>query len=346
MSKTSVEDQLASLQALRAAAPGMPADDVVAQLRPFLLQQNNLVTARAADLARELDLRALLPDLVTVFQRLLGAPAKKDPQCWAKSAVSKALHHLGCDDSSLFLAGMQVHQYEPVWGGQSDVAGTLRSNCAHALVDCRELTHQALLLNLLELVSDRDKAVRAEAIRAIAVAGGDSAILLLRMRALTASGEPPETRPEIMGHCYAALLALEGVAAVPFLSRFLNDQDECSAEAALALGSTRTPEALDPLLNCLEPPEEKSTARSLRQQTHLEPTFAGALLTAIALTRQPKAIDTLMEMVATESGLAETALEALEAANLGDDVEARLAGVVNSLDSPRMTRLHQKYFPD
>ena len=184
----------------------MTTDAMVTQLRPFLLQPNNLVIARAADLARELELRALLNDLSAVFRRLLDAPAKKDPQCWAKNAVSKALHHLGCDDSCLYIAGMRVRQYEPVWGGQSDVAGTLRSNCAHALVDCRELTHQALLLHLLELVNDDDKAVRAEAIRAIAAAGGDSAILLLRMRALTASSEPPESRPEIMGHCFSALL--------------------------------------------------------------------------------------------------------------------------------------------
>ena len=345
MSKSPVEDQLTALRSLRAAAPNVSADAVATQLRPFLLQQNNLVTARAADLARELELRALLADLIAVFKRLLDAPPKKDPQCWAKSALSKALHHLGCDDSSLFLAGMRVHQYEPVWGGQSDVAGTLRSNCAHALVDCRELTHQALLLHLLELVNDRDKAVRAEAIRAIAAAGGDSAILLLRMRSLTATGEPPESRAEIMGHCYAALLSLEGVSAIPFVAQFMKDQDDCSAEAALALGETRTPEALSALLTCLQPPAESSGGRSLRPQSHLEPAFADALLTGIALTRQPEAVDTLMDLVSSESALTEAALSACATADFGSEVRMRLAAIISSLDSDRMNRLHQKYFP-
>ncbi len=345
MSRISVEEQLAALQLLRSEAPDRSSAAVITQLRPYLLQQNNLVIARAADLARELELSPLLNELIAVFRRLLDAPPKKDPQCWAKNAVSKALHHLGCDDSTLFLQGMRVHQFEPVWGGQSDVAGTLRSNCAHALVDCRQLTHQALLLHLLELADDEDKAVRAEAIRAIAAAGGDGAILLLRMRALAASSEPPESRPEIMGHCYAALLSLEGTAAIPFLVRFLKAQDDCSAEAALALGASRTPEALDALLRYLQPPADTIAPRISHPPVYLEPAFAVALLTGIALTRHPKAIDTLLELVATESTLSEAALDALATANLGSDVTDRLAAIVNRLESSRMTRLHHKYFP-
>jgi hypothetical protein len=356
MSKLSVEDQLVSIQKLRAS--GGEQAEIAAQLKLFLQQKNNLVVARAADLARDLDLRELLPNLATAFERFLDAAenatpsaktdktSKSDPQCWAKNALSKALHHLGCQDAGLFLRGMRTHQFEPVWGGQSDVAGTLRANCAHALVDCHELTHHATLVHLVDLVADKDKTVRAETMRAIAAAGGDGASLLLRLRALTASAEPAESRPEIMGHCYAGLLALEGVSAVPFVARFLEAQDDCSAEAALALGETRTPEALDALLTCLRPPTPESAAkRSTRPQLHLEPDFAIALLTGIALTRYAKAIDTLIELVATESNYAEPALEAIATANFGEDVKERLASVMAKVDNTRIHRTYQRVFP-
>ena len=51
---------------------------------------------------------------------------------------------------------------EPVWGGVSDTAGTLRATCALALVQCRSLTDTDLLSRLIELIGDKDKAVRAE----------------------------------------------------------------------------------------------------------------------------------------------------------------------------------------
>ncbi len=361
MSKQGVEEQLAAIQKLR-GSPDAPTDDISEQVRAYLQQRNNLVVARATDVARERGLRMLVPELRSTFQRFLDAgekndtgakksiakgdkSLKSDPQCWAKNALSKALHHLGCDDAGLFLQGMRTHQYEPVWGGQSDVAGTLRSNCAHALVDCHELTHQATLLHLLELVADKDKAVRNESVRAIAAAGGDGAILLLRMRALTAAGEPLESRPEIMGTCYAALLSLEGVVAVPFVARFLQEQDDCSAEAALALGETRTPAALEALLACLQAPAESSKTRSWRPQPHLEPAFAAALLTGIALTRHAKGIDTLIALVATESALAEPALEAMATANFSNEVRERLAAAIQKTEGTRIRLSYQALFP-
>ena len=343
MSKASIEAQLEAIRQLRTAGP---SPETAGRLQPLLRHPNNLVVARAADLARELDLRETLPELIAAFPRFLEDAAKKDPQCWAKNALSKALHHLGCTDAQLFLQGLRMHQYEPVWGGQSDVAGTLRANCAHALIDCPELTHQALLLHLLEVVNDADKSVRAKAIRAIASAGGDSAILLLRLLALTAA----EKEPEVMGHCYAGLLSLEGTAAIPFVAQFLAKQDDFSAEAAVALGETRAPEALTVLLQCLHPSKDSAlkTPRArprLGRETPLEPYFAGVLLSAIALTRQPEAIDTLLALVAEESSYAEAAIEALANANFGDDVKAKLSTIVTRLENTRITQTHKRHFP-
>ncbi len=344
MSKLSLEDQLAALHALRAGSSELGKQAMCAKLRPFLQQPNNLVAARAADLALELELRDLLGELESAFRRFLGSPARKDPQCWAKNALSKALHHLGCEDSSLFLAGLHVHQYEPVWGGQSDVAGTLRSNCAHALVDCRELPHHVLLLHLVDLFADEDASVRHEVVRAVTQAGGESAILLLRLRALTAVASMDE--PRVIGQCYAGLLALEGTAAIPFLARFLKKQDDCSAEAAIALGETRTPESLEALLSCLPPESAGPHPHRTPSAVNLEPWFAGVLLSAIAMTRQAKATDTLLQLVATESGLAEAAIEALATANLGPEVQQRLAAMISSLGAARLSRCYARHFPN
>ena len=341
MSKASIEAQLDTIRALRTAGP---SPETAGRLRPLLRHANNLVVARAADLARELDLRETLPELAEAFPRFFDDAPKKDPQCWAKNALSKALHHLGCTDARLFLLGLRMHQYEPVWGGQSDVAGTLRANCAHALIDCPELTHQALLLHLLEIVNDADKSVRAEALRAIALTGGDSAILLLRLLALTAA----EKEPEVMGHSYAGLLSLEGTAAIPFVAQFLAKQDDFSAEAAVALGETRTPEALAVLLQCLHPSRQPAAPRThprIGREALLEPYFAGVLLSAIALTRQPQAIDALLALVGDESSYAEAAIEALANAGFGEDVKAKLAAIVERLQSTRITQFYKRHFP-
>ena len=99
------------------------------------------------------------------------------------------------------------------------------------------------------------------------------------------------------------------------------------------------------MLTCLKPPEEKGGARSARPHTHLEPGFALTLLTGIALTRHQAAIDTLTALIASESALADASLEALATASFGRDVTDRLAGIVDNLDSPRITRLYRKYFP-
>jgi hypothetical protein len=346
MAKLSIEDQLAALKKLATAS--LSAEELEQHLRPFLKQANNLIVARAADIAREFDARRLLPELMAAFEHFLGAPGKSDPQCWAKNALSKALHHLGCDRSALFLCGMRTQQYEPTWGGQSEVAGTLRANCAHALIDCHEITHHVLLLHLLELVADPDKAVRAEVLRAITQAGGESAALLLRMRALTASKEEDAA---VIGQCFAGLLSLEGTSegtgAITFVAGFLSDQDDLSAEAAIALGETRTPEALSALLARLQKPEtaiQVPRGRTRRSDTLLAPAFAAVLLSSIALTRQPEAIDTLLDLVAKESSYAEPAIEALANAAFGTEVQARLAAIVAKLDSPRITRIFQQHF--
>ncbi|HEY2860368.1 MAG TPA: hypothetical protein VGJ21_18245, partial [Terracidiphilus sp.] len=233
----------------------------------------------------------------------------------------------GCREKDVFLRGLHHHQMEPVWGGQSDSAGTLRANCAHALVACEGLPNPDLLLLLIDLLADADKAVRVEAVRAISQTG-EAAIPVLRLRALI-----PGEDPEVLAACFASLLELEGDAAIPFVSRFLAAADDCAAEAAFALAATHNPLALGNLLQLhLEP----SAAAS-------EPWFVGVLLSAIALTRIPQAIDYLIDLIEREEPHAVIAIEALAKVEPGPELRERLTRTVADVGSPRLTRALQEH---
>jgi len=286
--KRAFEAQLAALDALRDAPPGSRSDP----LRKALAHKNNFIAAKAADLTREFNLQDLTPELLKAFERFFENPEKSDPQCWAKNAISRALAGFELQKPEAFLRGMHHIQLEPVWGGRSDTAGTLRATCALALVQCRSLTNDELLAHLLDLLGDADKSVRVEVARAIEQVGSPSASLLLRLRAILGKDEP-----EVLGACYSGVLRLEGVSAIPWISRFLASHDDGAGEAALAIAGTHSPEGFDALKESLD------TAR--------DPWFRSVLLSAMALTRQEAAMEFLLDLVRTESMDAERALEAV-----------------------------------
>ena len=273
--------------------------------------------AKAADLVREFNLVDSIPQLLVAFDRFFDDPVKSDPQCWAKNAISRALATMEYQEAGVFLHGMRHIQMEPVWGGSSDTAGTLRATCALALVQCRSLTERDLLTHLVELLADRDKAVRAEIVRAIEQIGSPSAVLLLRLRAVLGMDEP-----EVLGACYGAILRIEGVRAIPWVRRFLASADDHAAEAALAIAGTHSPEGFEALRDCF------SGAHDLW--------WRSALLSAIVLTRQDAALEFLLELVKKESLDAEGAIDALLRLRPSQDVTDRLEKLVAG--NPRLKR--------
>ena len=161
--KRSVEDQLVALDELREGSP----EAALEPLRKLLAHRNNYVVAKTADLVAKFRLTALIPELLAAFDRFFKDPIETDPQCWAKNSLARALAALECQDAAIFLRGLRHTQSEPVWGGRSDTAGGLRGACALALVQCRALPEADLLAHLIELLSDKDKTVRGEVVRAI-----------------------------------------------------------------------------------------------------------------------------------------------------------------------------------
>jgi hypothetical protein len=311
--KRQFEDQIAALDALRLASERARVDP----LRKALANRNNFIAAKAADLIREFNLSELTPDLLKAFDRFFDHAEKSDPQCWAKNAISRTLAAFELQDADVFLRGMRHIQMEPVWGGRSDTAGTLRATCALALVQCRSFTETDLLAHLIDLIVDKDQAVRVEVIRAIEQVGSSSASLLLRQRAMLSNDEP-----EVLGACYGGILRIEGTPAIPWVARFLTTADDCAGEAALAIASTHSLEGFEALRHILADAPDAW--------------FRSVLLSAIALTRHHAAIEFLLDLVKNESLEAEGAIAALLRSGPSEDLMDRLKTLTSG--NPRLAR--------
>jgi hypothetical protein len=243
--------------------------------------------------------------LLAAFDRFMVNAAKSDPQCWAKIAIIKAVAALGHDDRDIYLRGLRHIQQEPVWGGRRDTAGPLRANCALALVACRSVTDLDALEHLIEPLFDEDKNVRIETARAVARIDRREAALVLRTRALSG-----EREPEPLGAVLAGILSIEGRHGIPFVARFLDREGDAAHEAALALGATHEIAAFDALRAALE----RGAAPALRT----------TLMTAVALTRLPEAVDFL---IAQADAGSHDALQALKTVPLTEAQQVRLDGL-------------------
>src|SRR5215469_5318650 len=98
-----VEQEAAAIEALRQS----PLNVAETHLRKSLQNRNNYVVSKAAKLTGDLKLTSLSPDLAAAFTRFMAKPVKSDPQCWAKSAIAKALATLEYQEHELFLQGMR-----------------------------------------------------------------------------------------------------------------------------------------------------------------------------------------------------------------------------------------------
>ncbi|MGA3028645.1 MAG: hypothetical protein ABSF98_28195 [Bryobacteraceae bacterium] len=307
MPNSAYEQKLAALESLRNAPAAEP--ETQRALRKALQDRNNFIVSKAAAIAAALGLNQLIPDLLAAYHRFFANPAKTDPQCWAKNALSKALADLGHDDSATYLRGLSHLQPEPVWGGQADSAATLRGNCALALVACRDLSDLDLLTHLTDVLVDPEKTVRTEAARAIGRLGSREAAIVLRLRALVGDAEP-----EVLGSCFSALLSIDFSHGIPFVARFLDRRGDAAAEAALALGLTHDTRAFDLLKERF--PRER------------DPDLRTALVTAIALTRLTDALEMLVRLVETSAPDAAAAVEALASARLPEELRTRLDAAI------------------
>lgn len=318
-----VDARLARLRALQ----NEPASaQFAAELRKALADSSNLVVAEAAGIAGDRNFADLAGDLVTAFHRFMEAPAEQDKQCRAKISLVQALNKLDYSKADVFLRGLCHVQMEGVWGGEQDTAAPLRGHAAFGLV---RIGHPDVLVLLADLLADPEKLARDAAAQALGATGSSAAIPLLRFKARTGDQEP-----DVIGACFAALIDLDPKASIPFVAEFLEEGDQGVREAAaLALGESRRPEALD----VLKAFRERLSPGQLQE----------VVLLAIAMLRLPAAVDLLVEIVSKEDqATAKSALSALAIHRHNPKIVERVAAILTSRNDAVLQAFFQKKFRD
>ena len=266
------------------------SDTMTRELREFLRNRSNLVVAKAAVVVRELSLVALLPDLVAAFSKFIADAPRLDKRCAALTAIASALYELDYVEPEPYLAGIEHVQLEGSYGPPVDEAAKLRAVSALGLLRTRHADRSS---EVLQLLVDREPAARIGAIRALGVNGGEAGVLLLRLKVLTG-----DTEPAVMAECFSALLAASADKSVKFVAKYIDSDNEATAEAAmLALGESRLPAAYSVL-------QEKWNRTILMPAKRV-------LLAAMAVSKLEDAIAFLVSLV--ESANAQTAVAAVEA---------------------------------
>jgi HEAT repeat protein len=316
VSKQAFDQKLAALDALRDAS----APELLLPLRKALKDRNNYFVGKVAAIVAEKHATDLIPDVLAAFDRFLLDPAKTDPQCWAKTALAKALKDLGHRGPAIYLRGIEHIQMEPVWGGQADSAGTLRGTCALALVEC-SLGELEILRYLGDRLADTEKTVRVDAALAIAQLGQPAGALLLRLKALLGDDEP-----EVLGQCFASLLSLLPEEAVPFIAGFLRvKSEEVRGEAVAALAQSREPAALEQLIALW--------------RERLTQDMRAAVLLSLAGSPLPPAAEFLLDILNQESGdVAKTAITALARSRFHAEFHERVRAATVGKQDPQLER--------
>jgi HEAT repeat protein len=281
------EDCLEALGRLRhdPTAPGASNE-----LSKFLEHKSNAVVAKAAKLAGDFELQDLRPALVEAFARFMKNPVVSDRGCAAKTAIVRALEALAAPEEVVYLTAIRHVQMEGSFGPPIDTAAGLRSASALGLV---HMNHPDAVLHIVTLLVDREADARIGAVRALAWSERPEAIPLMRLRVLSG-----DLNADVIAECFTALLALAPARSLDFVAGYLDSADAAVAEAAaLALGQSRYPTALDVLKN-------RWAAGAGEPLRH-------ALLAGLALARDDSALEFLFSVV--ETAPEKIAVEALSA---------------------------------
>jgi HEAT repeat protein len=310
----------AKLQRLRLLRDEEPTPAVVAELREFLADKSNLVVAEAAELVGKHALTSLMPDLTAAFHRFLIDPVETDMLCRAKIAIAEALNRLEADEEDVYRAGLRHVQREPCWGGSEDTAPPLRAAAAFALV---RMNPRDLTILLADLLADPEKVARSAAAKALGALGTQAAIPLLRFKARVGDAEP-----DVVADCLTALVQAAPEESLSFVAEFLSSAaDEIAEGAALALGESRRPAALDIL--------KDHWPRARRHES-----LGSVLLLAVAITRLPAGLDFLIQLLADEGEPG--AIAALAVHRHNPTIRDRVAEVVKA--KPALRKAFEKEF--
>lgn len=285
------------------------------------------LVAKAAVICSEQLLYDTEAQLIDAYRRLLDNPVKRDPHCIAKGAIVRALVALDCQNHDFFSSAMRYRQLEPTWGGSIDTALDLRNSSAMGLVGT---TYPRAAVDVAELLTDNEAYVRIGALRALACVPQDRSEPLLRFKAL--SGDPES---EVVGECFTALIQLEAEDTFDFVAAFMNQDDlEVAGYAALALGESRYPPALNAICDAFNRPY---VDRELRR----------ILVRAAVLQRNEPAYRWLLNLVSErDTTAAEMVIEELGIYRSNAKLKSRLETVLIERNEPALMRTFNKTWND
>lgn len=285
-------------------------------------KQGYLISRAAAALALDDE---LVPPACDAFARLLEDPIKRDPQCHGKTAIATALYDAEIRAEEVFIAGVAHVQLEPVLGGKQDTAAELRGVCLMALTHAQ---HPRALVHAAAMLADPERAARLAALRALDASGRpEVAEPLLRLRL-----EQGDDDGEVLTDCMAGLLRLDAAANLRLLSERIDGADAAAADAAaLAIGSSRAPQALEVL--------QGHATRSV------DPGRRRTLLLAMAMLRSDAAWQHLIEVIMDgERGEAVDAIDALATFGEQSDLHARVEAAVLDRGEPEVSARFERAF--
>jgi hypothetical protein len=314
----SIEQQLSDLAACRADPVSASSRE---RLTKSLAGKSNLLAGKAATIVTDTDQPDYLPAIVTAFERFFVAG---DKGCLALTPLANALYTFGHTDPAPFLRGIHHFQPEGSFGPAVDAATELRGICGLGLV---RLGYPDVLTELAELLMDPEPQCRQMAARALAYAGHESGGMLLRMKVLASDKDA-----EVTAECLNALMVVAPKKSLPFVGRFLRSEDPAMVEsAALAIGGSKLPEAFSLLRT--------------EWEGHISAEPRRPLLLAIAMTRQPAAVEFLLERVADDRPApAADAITALAVFKHDETIRAKVAALVADQNHELTTTAFRKAF--
>lgn len=293
------------------------------RLREALNHKHWMPVEHAARLVGQHNLAGLAQELTHVWSRFAASGAKVDPGCRAKESALTALDTLEWFDPEPFILAVRYVQMEPVYGGTTDTAGSVRQRGLFALL---RQHHSQAALYAGELLADPVVDVRVGAADALGQYGGAHGAPLLVHR-LSAGDEP-----RVLVACASALLDLEGAFARELLGNWLSQTNEERREvAALALGQDRAEPSSELLIHWLD-------GLAWDQDIELG-------MRALALHRSERARQYLIDCIASESRTrAHAAIAALAAHRYDHQLTERVrAAAQRSDDSTRLALVEKLY---
>lgn len=257
-----LEARLDYLGALSLSSDELTEDDL-AIISKELNSKKGLLISKAVEIIVDRDLRQFSEQLIETLKQLFDASHESDPGCESKCKIVNLLIDWQKIDLETLFIGVRYQQLEPVWGRSIDTAGRLRGVSARGLI---LKNHSRAGFEIARLMADDSVEARLEAIEASTYLPTREWEMLVRHKIYAGKDEP-----EIILACFDVLSRYAPENSMDLFEEMLHrdgmlQEDGIFREgAALALGTSRQPQAFELLKTEIEKTRFQSDQRILVQ---------------------------------------------------------------------------------